>query len=551
MFKVLKKYLGVVVFVSVALYAFIQVAYNHITYHAPDVTTIRVCHWQLETGFREALSELIKEYEELYYKENGTKIRIVQQPISEKGYLQAVNCALIGNMAPDLMEIGAGKTPTDPFFLTRFFVPLGEYVIKDNPHNKDTDLEGIAWNDTFFDGLYGCFEKKLYDYYTIPMSMFTFRIYYNKNLLEKITGTKEPPEEYQEFISACAKIREYSGKQGETFVPVAGTKSQLNWIRRKYEAPFLLELTRENDLNSDGLADRYETYYTYRKKKWDFNSPAFIASWKCLSELAGTFQKGWQAASRDDALFLFVQQKAVMYATGSWDAQSVVAQTSKDFEVGAFAFPVPKDHPEYRKFVKGPVSEAAIEGGIRFGITRDSENIDVCIDFLQFCSTRKNNQRFNDKIMWMPVVRGAKVNTFMEPFKPRVEGFHMPFIGKYQIFFEWRNHVQHKIKGDGEAWSLFSGKMSAEEYSEIIQNLYNKTALDGYELSLERQPRGFHNLNRVLGGRMARTMCRDEAPPEELLSPRNQELVYAIQEFNHSYEMNKLMYNDLEEKENF
>jgi hypothetical protein len=82
-----------------------------------------------------------------------------------------------------------------------------------------------------------------------------------------------------------------------------------------------------------------------------------------------------------------------MTATGSWDASSIASQVGNRFRIGVFDFPVPTDHPEYRQFVRGPMSEAAIGGGLPWAITRQTRHAEVCIDFLRFCTTQANNEK--------------------------------------------------------------------------------------------------------------------------------------------------------------
>ena len=93
--KFLQNGLGWVILVGAMLYSIVSVVYNHLAYDAPDVTTVRICHWQLEAGFRDALQDLIDDYEVQYEERTGEKVRILQLPISERGYRQFVNTGLI------------------------------------------------------------------------------------------------------------------------------------------------------------------------------------------------------------------------------------------------------------------------------------------------------------------------------------------------------------------------------------------------------------------------------------------------------------------------
>ena len=73
------------------------------------VSTIRVVHWQLEAGFREALDEIARSFERVYLEETGFRVRVIQNAISERVYKQYVQTQAIGKTLPDLVELVAKK----------------------------------------------------------------------------------------------------------------------------------------------------------------------------------------------------------------------------------------------------------------------------------------------------------------------------------------------------------------------------------------------------------------------------------------------------------
>ena len=84
----------------------------------PNKTIIRISHWQLELGYREAMQDAIDEYEKLH-----PGVEILQQPMTEKVYSQWLNTHLIGGTAPDLAELGLAKMSIDVRYILRFFLP--------------------------------------------------------------------------------------------------------------------------------------------------------------------------------------------------------------------------------------------------------------------------------------------------------------------------------------------------------------------------------------------------------------------------------------------
>jgi raffinose/stachyose/melibiose transport system substrate-binding protein len=488
--QIARTYAGLFVLTGAMVFAGGRVFYNHLTYEAPDITTVRLCHWQLESGFREALQLLIDEYEAAYRERTGKRVRILQIPVSERGYRQFVNTGLIGGTAPDIIEKGKAKTATDPSYVARFYLPLAEYIAEPNPYNAGTPLEGQPWSETFVDGMSSCYDYGLGDYYYIPFSMFTMRIYYNKDLFRKATGRSEPPAGYEQFLEACRKIRAYGHEQGQAIAPIAGSRFQIWMFQINFERAFHYVLIDAADENADSNADRLETYRAYLQGKWNFYAPPLQAGWTCMAEIARNFQNGWLAAQRDDAVFMFAQERAAMYASGSWDASSIVRQVGDRFEVGVMDFPLPTDHPVYRKFVLGHRSEADSRGGIPWAINARTKHADLCIDFLRFCTTRAHNERFNNSITWIPVVRGARLSERLRPFTPRIKGF-------YGVF-DYQASSAVRVIGEGNRWTVYTGGITPDEYARRLTEVYERTARDGYLETLDRTRRRGRDLQRIL-----------------------------------------------------
>ena len=530
--KLIHRYLGVIVLAGALLYAAVRVMYNQLTYEAPDVTTIRLCHWQLEAGFRNAFDALITEYEQHYRKTHGRKIRVVQMPISERGYRQFVNTGLIGEMAPDIIEKGMAKTASDPAYVARFFLPLGDFLAEPNPYNRGTPLEGVSWRNTFFDGLQSAYDRELLDYYYIPFSMFTTRIYFNRNLYRESTGRTAPPGSFLDFLDVCKQIRQYAGEQDKTLVPLAGSKYQGRRFASNYINPFLYDLIRRFDRNFDGDADTFETYQAYVSGLWSFHDPRLLAAWQCMVDIAGNFQRGWLSAQRDDAVFMFVQERAVMIASGSWDASSIIEQAGDRFEVGIFDFPMPSDHPVYRKYVRAPPTEANIRASLPWGINRKTRHPELCIDFLRFCTTRSRNERFNPQLTWLPVVRGAQLSEELEPFRPRVEGFGGDF--KFKI------STNVNMTWGGDRYALYGGKITPEEFAGRLTDAYEKTANEGYRLQLAKMRRNVRNLERILASILCRQHFDENRTSEPVrISHKAMQLIHSTQEFGHQHSVNK------------
>lgn len=379
---------------------------------------LRISHWQLELGYREALQEVIDEYQKLH-----PNVRIYQVAVSERFYGQVINTNLVGGTAPDLMEMGFSTMAQQDQYLARFFEPMSTHIAKPNPYNKGTSLETLAWRNTFFDGLRSFYRPVLQDYYGVGMSLFTIRVFYNKDLFRTVLGTDEPPKTFAAFMNSCRAIRDYAKKENLPLVPIAGSSYNSSFFFERYLAAFLSNYEDKLDRNLVGSIGGLDLYLGLKQGLLKWDDPINAACFRLLRELSEMFQNGFMAVGREQAAFLFVQGNAAMITSGSWDAESLFRQAKGKFEVGLFDFPIPGPGEPYGEFVRGRITEAAIGSASGYGICRYSKHKAQAIDFLQFLSSQRINQQFNRAINWIPAVIGATPKDELKVFSPDPVGF--------------------------------------------------------------------------------------------------------------------------------
>jgi ABC-type glycerol-3-phosphate transport system substrate-binding protein len=132
-------------------------------------------------------------------------------------------------------------------------------------------------------------------------------------------------------------------------------------------------------------------------------------------------QPGFLQFDRDEAMFYFAQQRALMICTGSWDYYSIKHQSP--FEIGLFRIPLPSaSHPVYGPQVLGPRAELGAGIGAYFFVSQQSQHPEQAVDFLRFLTSRLGNQTFVNVSRGLPVIRGAKPVSDVEPFLPSTDG---------------------------------------------------------------------------------------------------------------------------------
>jgi ABC-type sugar transport system, periplasmic component len=381
-----------------------------------DTVVIRIAHWQLESGLRDAFDAAAKDY-----MERNPGVIVEQLPVPERVFKSWLRTQLVGGTAPDIIEMMKGLEPTT---ISRYFFPLSEALDAPNPHNAGTPLENEPWRRTFSDGLISSFNEVLLDYYSVPTSMFTVRAFYNKTLWREIFGNRPPPSTYEEFMEVCEGVVQFSARTGRKIIPVSSSRYHAKYLTdRMFQSQtqrLMFELDRSRGLAPTGM----ELGIDYLTRKWNYDNPAMRDGFQIVHEVGRYMQPGFSQLAREDGTFYFVQGHALMTSSGSWDASSLRAQAP--FELGAFPIPLPsKEHPRFGKNVIGVASEAGTESGAQFGVTRASKHPEIALDFLRYLTSRDANERFMKRSGWLPIIEGVEPSdedVHVKPFMPVLEG---------------------------------------------------------------------------------------------------------------------------------
>ena len=210
----------------------------------PEVKVVRLLHWQLELGFRDALQTVIDDFnrmkdEEFKAGKIPKRIKVVQLGVTEKVYGQFLNTHLIAGTAPDICALGMASS-TWGSTKAQFFEQFTDVLEQPNPYNArafddgaglDPELKAalpnMPWKSTFVEGLQSGWDGELQGYYGVPPLIFTAnRISVNLDMLKAATGSERLPTSLGEFLAAANAIRELGTRTGSDIVPVAGEDGQ-------------------------------------------------------------------------------------------------------------------------------------------------------------------------------------------------------------------------------------------------------------------------------------------------------------------------------------
>lgn len=484
------------------------------------VKIIRLAHWQLELGYRDAMDRLINKYNALP-KVKAAKVRVIQMPVTEKVYGQWLNVHLMSGTAPDISEKGMAKL-TGGSYVARYFEPLGDYTDVPNPYNAPQylpekmhpdlvkSLSTSPWRETFNDGMRGGWDDKLQNFYAVPTSFFgAIRLYYNKTLFRNAKdlireGLKQnqlpdwfakrvddgfvplndafkkwaendlPPDTMGRLLLCCSAIRAYGQLIGQTkMVPIAGSSYSQKLFANAYKVPMTSPYAQKMELDHNSSISPLENFAAWEKKVWSFDDPRMKAYYECVLEACKQFPSGFLALGRDQAMNRFILGQAAMIATGAWDASSIMSGSSghsKDednFDVGIMPFPLPAKDEKWGEFVTYPANEAQANAGAPYSISQRTSHMKWCLDFLQYMSSYTVNQEFNREAGWIPVVMGTSPTKQMRPFSPNPYGLSSgtgmnmtPLTTNIRTIYE------------GQLWLYMSGDITYDQFvKRMVQGL--------------------------------------------------------------------------------
>ncbi|MEM6854021.1 MAG: hypothetical protein AAF593_06385 [Planctomycetota bacterium] len=338
---------------------------------------VTLMHWQLEPGYREAMQQVMDEYNALPHVV-AANVEVRQLDVTERVYAQVLNVHMISGTAPDLCEQGMSAAVRGAG-VAQYFDSLGEAVAQPNPYNSpefipdrlDPELaealHALPWRDTLIDGMQGGWIPELQDYYSVPTSFFgSVKIYYNVDLFQKakdklreaagaspppawfdglflsdhgnagtgyVTDTSalrawiasdDEPQTLGQTLMLCVAIEQIAEDRGDDqLVPIAGSSYTDQMFAHRYRVPFLSRYVEKlNDDHGIGL-DSAETWRGWRAGQWSFDDPAVKAYFECIREICSFFPAGFLGLDREQARRRFVSAQAGMIATGAWDAKSL------------------------------------------------------------------------------------------------------------------------------------------------------------------------------------------------------------------------------------
>lgn len=350
--------------------------------------TIRIGHWLMHAGMREAFDAAARDYERLH-----PEVRIEQIAVPIRSWGAWVRTQLIGGTAPDI----TGQLGLDEEILSRHFLPLDDRLEKPNPHNAGSPVAGVPWRDTFTDGLASmrALNPNSGEITGVYLQLNSLRLFYNKRLLQLVTGSDAPPSTYAELRALREKVDRYNTAHGTSLEPIAGCGPYSQYFFQRLlpsqtqKPTIALSPGRTLQISPPDLA----TFFL--EGRLDYRTPELHDSLALLRDVSALMSPGYTQLRRDDALFSYLQQHALAIVAGTWDYAVFVRDG--DFETGVVQIPCPTpDDPLFGHNVLGVVSEGGGSPESMLGVVRSSSHPEAATDFLRFLTSHRIATMFTE-----------------------------------------------------------------------------------------------------------------------------------------------------------
>lgn len=291
-------------------------------------------------------------------------IKIVFEPTKNTEYDQRLQVALSGGKGPDIMYLR-------PFFTAKtlyksgFLLPLNGKV---TGLEKFPALARAAW--TADDGK---------TEYGLPAAAVAHALMYNKKIFQK-NGLGEP-QTWDEFLAVLKTLK------GKGVIPLAqGAK----------------DLWTLSSLLYFNLGPNFYGGETARQKlmkgEMKFTTPGFVQAFQKMLDLKPYFPEGFQAISYVDTQQLFLQERAAIFAAGSWEIQ-FFQRENPGLDIGIF--PPPPEKKGDRIWICNTVDFA-------FGINAKTPHPAEALTYLNWLATTDyGNLLANELVGFFPYTPGS------------------------------------------------------------------------------------------------------------------------------------------------
>lgn len=283
-----------------------------------------------------------------------------------------------------------------------------------------------TWRETFSPGSLDAFTYRGKTY-GVPLVYVVWSVYHDKALFQRHGW--ETPQTWPEFLDLCQQISREAG-----LAPVA--------FQGRY--PFYAKALVQNTYYQSVGPTAYAAQESL--EPGSFHNDAMVETLSWLERLSGThFLKGSLGMSHTEAQLEFFQGRAAMLFCGSWLFSEMQDNIPEDFELGAFALPLPISKSA------DPHASYATSGS--WFVFKKSANPEAGVQFLRYLTSRQVAGSFASERGITVAVKGANpdLHPLMADVARQLDGVRRTF----------GSPAGEPIPGMDQVWNDVLGKLMA------------------------------------------------------------------------------------------
>lgn len=392
------------------------------------VTVIRVAHTLTDDGVRRALDGAAARYAKRHPDR-----RVVIQAVPLRSYDQWTNTQAIGGTLPDIIQV-TGRAGRWNLYAQRYLLPLGPDAVRPNPYEAVSGSAATPWRESFRDGLTTGFFFQLMEYYRIPVALNTTRVFFNRTLYREIMGSVPYPQDLPQYLEFAGRARLWAQARGKLLYPMVVSGENLvrngeaSYVFRQIVDPAAMNLVEKYELSFWGLPQLILNQYGLLTGTFSYNNPTHERALTLLKAFADTCQPGASSYLNEDSRMMFLQGRGVATVGDTWDLG--IMQRLANFEIDVVPFfKVVVEEDGRRITLPNAREEVTDSASLSFGVNRESPRARMAVDFLQFLSSREENELVCRSLNWISSVGASPPAGKLAPFEPVMAGSigTMPF----------------------------------------------------------------------------------------------------------------------------
>ncbi|MDQ1913652.1 extracellular solute-binding protein [Paenibacillus sp. GD4] len=318
-----------------------------------------------------------------------------------------VTTQLIGGTAPDIFTTRYIWDQED--LKKGLLTDLTPYYTKKQPHLGDK-----AWSDIFPKALLQRLIGDNQTYASVPTSVDSVRVLYNKNLFDK-AGITKPPQTWNEFLAAQEKLKAI----GVTPFGFPNTKPgdySYSWSVRILTEELIAGQYEQLDTNKSGFIEINEYVKAVDEGTVDITKPPYKDVFPIIKHWSQYWPKGYNGIDFASSSDMFLRGEVAMVMRTSGQSKSLFESKARGFEMAAFPLPylTKENHPQalgkLMEIGGVPAGNLAIPKSIK------PEKLDAAIDFMAYITSAKIQGNHAEKLYRTPATTTAELPDHLKGF---------------------------------------------------------------------------------------------------------------------------------------